>query len=330
MKKSALLLLLALSSLSLFLGGCGAPKPVGRQMVTDDGGNVANSVALSPQRIAEIRQAFVGRTFVFKEDWYEYAVIDSDPLGGFSDPTPITTFRPWMENNNYRVIAASAGTVAKIVGSRLYRDGITFICETEPGNNAYISIINYRPWTLPFGSRNTDKRVQRSALDDDRITVPWIERNLTFHTVEFIENLPEVPTEKLALPAPPQEPTLTPPPSGGTFSSALVPSIGMLDIQADPPLVRNNQVLNLVLNYEVQTAGRPSVSVTETMTLLLDGKTLPSYPKTNTESRSTGRHTTSFQQRIPPRARAGTYVYQGEVCIADDCISRSKKFQVVP
>lgn len=326
MKFFCLFLLLALS---LCLGGCGAPKPVGRQVVTDDGRNVANYVKLSPARVAEIRQALIGRSFVFKEDWYEYAYIDSDPLGGFSDPAPITNLTESIERRGYRKLAANKGTVAKITGLRMLYNALALICETESGEKAYITILNHRPWTIMFGSRNTDKNVQREALDDDRITVAWIERNLTFHTVEFVENLPEIPAADLALPEPPQQPTLTQVPTGAG-SAATAPSIGMFAIQADPPLVRNNQMLRLVLDYEVQTAGRPSVPVTETRTLLLDGKTLPNYPKTTSESRGNGRHTTSFQQLIPPRARAGTYVYQAEVCIADDCISRSKKFQVAP
>jgi hypothetical protein len=328
MKKSALLLLLALSSLSFFLGGCGAPQPLGRQVMIDDGGN-AGSSDLSAERIAELRQAFIGRTFVFKEDWYEYAHIDSDPLGGFSDPAPITNFSEYAESRGYRRKVASAGTAAKITGMRTFYEALAFICETESGEKAYIYIFNYRPWTIFFGHRNTGAKVQRQKLDDDRITVAWIERNLTYHTMEFVENLPEVPAADLALPAPPQQPALTPAPMGAG-SAATAPSIGRFAIQADPPLVHNNQMLQLVLDYEVQSAGRGSVPVTETRTLLLDGKTLPNYPKITSEARGNGRHTTSFQQLIPPRARAGTYVYQGEVCIADDCVSRSKKFQVAP
>lgn len=327
MKKFTLLLLVALSSLSLLLGGCNAPKPVGRQVVTDDGGNVSG-LKLSPARIAEIRQALIGRSFVFKEDWYEYAYIDSDPLGGFSDPAPITNLSENIERRGYRKLAASKGTVAKITGLRMYHNAISVICETESGGNAYIYILNHRPWTIMFGSRNTNKNVSRDALKDDRITVAWIEWNLTFHTVEFIESLPEVPAVDLALPSPPQEPTLTPAPVAG--SGTLTPTIGQLDILADPPLVRNNQVLNLMFNYTVETAGQVSLPVTETRTLLLDGNLLPGYPQTTSESRSTGRYTTNYQQTIPPRARAGTYTYEGKVCVSGDCISRSKTFQVAP
>lgn len=323
------LLLLALLFLSFLLEGCGAPAPVNKQIVHDDGGNVTSYVDLSKERIAEIRNAFIGRSFIFKEDWYEYSIIDSDPLGGFSDPVPITTFPNWLEGRNYQVKVASAGTVAKIVGVRMYRDGITFICETEKGKDAYLVVINHRPWTVLFGSRNTNKRVSRASMDDDLNTVAWIERNLTYHSVEFIENLPEVPDVDLAFPEPELQPTLTPVPVG-VLSPALVPTIRQLTIQTDPPLVHNNQVLNLVLDYSVDTAGLPVVQVAETRTLLLDGNVLPGYPKTINESRASGRHTNIFQQMIPPRAKAGPYTYFGEVCIADDCISRSKTFQVAP
>ena len=329
MKKIEWSLLMSFICFSIFLGGCGAPRPIGRQVVVDDGGNVSDYVKLSTERISEIRKAFIGRSFVFKEDWYEYAVIDSDPLGGFSDPVPITNFSESIERRGYRKKSASTGMVAKIVGIRMYYNTITFICETESGENAYISILNHRPWTIFFGSRNTDKQVQRKAIKDDLITVSWIERNLTYNTAEFIGDLPEVPDVDLVLPAPPQQPMLTPAPAG-TFSSEAVPAISQLDIQADPPLVHNNQVLNLILDYSVETAGRPSVLVTETRILLLDGNVLPGYPQTSTESRSKGRYANSYRQSIPPRAKAGTYIYEGKVCVAGDCISRSRKFQVVP
>lgn len=329
MKNNRIHTLLAVLVAVLSLTACSSqPKIINKQAVADDGGNVSDLVKLSPQRIAEIRQAFIGRSFVFKEDWYEYAIIDSDPLGGFGDPVPVTTFPTWMENNNYRVRAASAGTVAKIVGLRMYRDGLAFICDKEGGGRAYLIIINIRPGTLLFGRRNSDRLVQRNAMKDDRITVPWIERNLTYHTVEFIDDLPDVPDVKLALPQPPSEPTLTPLPAAGLSVSA--PAVVRLAIQADPSPVRPNEVLNLVLDFSVESAGAAAVSVRETRSLMRDGNALPGYPKSVSESRQSGRYTTNFQQTIPARARAGVYLFRGEVCAEQECVSRSVEFQVAP
>ena len=321
---------LALGFFILFLCGCGAPKPISPQVVMDDRGVVSSSVKLSTDRIGQIRETFIGRSFVFKEDWYEYAIIDSDPLGGFSDPAPLTTFPSWIENRKYRVKAAAVGTLAKIVGIRMYRDGFTFICETEQGRNAYITIINHRPGTVFFGSRNSDKLVQRNALDDDLNTVAWLERNLTTHTVEFVGNLPEIPTDDMLLPSPIQEPTLTAAPTEGAAATALRTKVLQLEIQADPPLVHNNEVLKLVLDYQMEVAGQTMVQVEETRTLMLEGKILPGYPKTSLESRRGGRHTSRVEQVIPARAKAAIYTYEGKVCVGRDCISRSREFEVAP
>lgn len=311
---------------ALLLAACGTTTPVQPQRVADDGGAIGSGVQLSAQRYREIRDRFIGRTFVLKEDWHEYAAIDSDPLGGFTDPVPITGFRPWMENKNYRVIAAPRGTVATITGSRIYRDGITFVARTERGREIYLSLINHRPWTFPFGSRHTGRLVQRDALDDERITPAWVERNLTYHTVDFIERLPEAPDVKLALPEPPSEPSLTAVPAGAEASHP----IRSMEIRADPPVVRNGQILDLLIDYDIELAAGTQ-PVVEARVLRLDGKLLPGYPQAVNESRGRGRHLTRYQQPIPPGARAGRYTYEAEVCVGKvECQRRTITFEVGP
>ena len=321
--------LLTIVLLSVFLlSACGGPKPLKKQHITDDGGNVSKYAKLSPERVKEIRETFIGRSFVFKEDWYEYALIDSDPVGGFSDPKPLTKFPKHIEKRGHRVKMASAGNLAKIVGIRIYGDGLTFICDVENGNQVYLTIINYRQWTVFFGSRNKRNPSPRDKLKDKRITVEWIDRNLTYYTVEWVDDIPATAATDLALPEPPTQPSLTPLSTAGTPAS--VPIIGRLQVQAEPPVVRNNQTLNLLLKYSVEGADQGSVAVVETRTLLLDGQVLPNYPKVTNESRISGEYSTNFQQLIPSRARAGEYLYRGEVCIADDCVSRTRKFSVSP
>lgn len=148
------------------------------------------------------------------------------------------------------------------------------------------------------------------------------------NTVKWLENLPEIPVADMPLPAPPKQLALTPIPSVSSEEPVL--TIKQLNIQTDPEKVRRKQTLTLLLDYLVEGAGMVPVPVKETLTLLLDGKILPGYPKTSTRSRSNGRLSTRFQQVIPSRARIGGYLYRAEVCVADDCISRSKKFSVVP
>jgi hypothetical protein len=327
-----LILSLFLTSIMLLVNGCvSSSKTVNRQLVTDDGGKKYSNVDLSVERIAQIRNAFIGRSFILKEDWYEYGIIDSDPLGGFSDPVPITTFPNWYLNKGAQKIKlASKGSAAKINGMRTYWNGMTFICNMETGEKIYLTIINHRPWTLFLGQRHTGKSVSRDKLKDERITVAWVERNLTYHTVEFVKDLPKVQDSDIAMPKPTQQPTLTPVTTGGTgMTSEISPSVKQLNITADPAQVKNSEDLNLLLDYSIDAAGQDSVTVIETRTLLLDGKVLPNYPKTNKLSRSSGHYTTSFKQMIPPRARAGNYIYKGEVCVENGCISKISKFQVV-
>ncbi len=327
-----LALSILLAGIILMFNGCvSSSKTVNRQFVTDDGGKTYSNVDLSLERISQIRHAFIDRSFVLKEDWYEYGIIDSDPLGGFSDPVPITTFPNWFINKGaQKRKLASKGSVSKITGMRTYWNGMTFICNMETGGKVYLTIINHRPWTLLFGQRNTGKSVSRDKLKDDRITVAWIERNLTYHTVEFVKDMPKVSYTNITMPKPQQQPVLTPVKTGSSGMSAGVsPSISHLNIKANPVQVRNNDVLNLLLDYTIDAADQDSVAVIETRTLLLDGKVLPNYPKTNSMSRSSGHYTTNFEQTIPPRARSGNYIYKGEVCVEDGCISKNSKFQVV-
>ena len=199
--------------ISLIISSCSSspPKPIPKQYITDDGGIAVAYIPLSAQRITEIRQAFIGRSFVFKEDWFEYFVIDSDPLGGFNDLIPISRLADWAEKRDYRKKVTSAGTVAKIVGMKTHRNGITFISELETGNMAYLTLLNQRVGTFLMGRHRTQSDTGRTLLSDDIITIPWVERNLTYHTIKFIDALPEMPNIDMSLPEPPKEPTLTRP-----------------------------------------------------------------------------------------------------------------------
>ncbi|RLJ21785.1 hypothetical protein DJ030_03405 [bacterium endosymbiont of Escarpia laminata] len=318
---------------SLLTSGCttNSPKSIGPQVIYDDGGEVYGGITLPASRIAEIRQAFIGRSFIFQQDWYEYSLIDSDPEGGFDTPIPITKFTNRIEKSGYRNLVAPAGTVAKIIGTRTYRDVMTFICETEAGEKTYLVILNHRPSTLFFGKRNIGRLVQRRALDVELTTIPWIERNLTFSTVKFVENLPEVPNTALALPEPPDELVLSPSKTAAaTLTSAVTPSVSQLSTRAVPAQVRHGEVLKLLIDYTVDTAGQESLEVTESRSLLFSGKVLPGYPKERNLLKSSGRQTSAFRQKIPSQAKPGTYTYKGEVCIETGCVSRLVRFTIEP
>ncbi|MEZ5595353.1 MAG: hypothetical protein R3E84_03025 [Pseudomonadales bacterium] len=322
-------------SAMLLIGGMlsacsGGTAPINPQFVRDDTGQVASSVKLSPERISEIRTAFTGRTVVFKEDWYEYNIIDTDPLGGFSEPQPVTVFPQWLKNRNYRVLAAPRGTVGTITGMRFYYESMTFIVEKEGGGAVYVSLRNHRPWTVMFGSRNSGDNVQRVKLSDKLNTLDWFRRNLTMYTLDFVDGLRKVPDA--VMPEPEPERTLTPLPGRQASSTQQrqVPVVEALTVVADPVVVRNNGALNLLLEYTVTASPQAVTPVTEVRTLLFNGQVLPGYPRRSEERRGGGQHVSGFRLTVPAQASQGDYEFRGEVCIRDACISRVRSFRVVP
>jgi hypothetical protein len=321
---SRLMLLLLLAYTGLTLTACGSTPqgPVAKQHFDDDVA-YGGSRTLSDERYSKLRESFIGRSFILKEDWYEYSIIDSDPLGGWSDLVPVTKLADWAEDRGHRNKIASAGAFGEIVGLSTFRDSLVFICRLEPGGEAYLVVQNHRPWTIT-GARHMHAK-SRDALKDKRITTEWVEYNLTYHTVEFVDGLPEVADTKIELPIPTQQPTLT---STANIKIA-APAIGQLNILAHPPKLRNGEVLNLIFDYTVESTGQATVLVTETRTLLLNGKVLPNYPTTSDVMRESGRYTTGFEQTIPSRAKSGTYTFTGKACIDDRCASDSNTFQVM-
>jgi len=307
-------LVLCASIILLFSSCVSSSKKVSRQFVADDGGKTYSNVNLSLERIAQIRYAFIGRSFILKEDWYGYNIIETEPLGKSNAPMPITTFPEWFINEKApKKQLASKGSFGKISGMRTYRNGVTFICNMEAGGKIYLTITT-----------------SRNNFNDARIPVAWVEQNLTHHTVEFIDDLSTISNTKRTMSKPTKLPTLTPVQTGGTvISSGVSPSVAQLKAIAEPAQVKNSEILNLTLDYTVDTAGHDSVPVIETRTLILDGTVLPNYPKTDNLSRSSGHYTTSFKQIIPPRAKTGNYIFKGEVCVEDGCISKISRFQVV-
>lgn len=322
--RSHLMLFILLACTGLTLVACGSTPqaPVAKQHFDE---NVAygGSRTLSEERYSKLQESFIGRSFILKEDWYEYSIIDSDPLGGRSELIPVTKLADWAEDRGHRNKIASAGTLGEIVGLSTFRDGLIFICRLESGGEAYLIVQNHRPWTIT-GSRHMHAK-NRDALKDKRITTQWVEYNLTYHTVEFVDGLPEVADTKIDLPIPTQQPTLT----STSKSNASAPTIGQLNVLAHPPKLRNNEVLNLIFDYTVESTGQATVLVTETRTLLLNGKVLPNYPTTSDVMRESGQHTTGHEQTIPPRAKSGTYTFTGKACIDDRCASDSNTFQVL-
>lgn len=127
---------------------------------------------------------------------------------------------------------------------------------------------------------------------------------------QVLEETPEVPTSS------------APPPS-------TAPTVLSLRVWAEPAQVRPGETVELKLEYQVQAPGG-AVAAVETRELSLDGTMMPTYPVSEEISRAAGSYTSNYRQPLPASARPGTYSFEGEVCVAGDCIRRAARFEVVP
>ena len=82
-----------------------------------------------------------------------------------------------------------------------------------------------------------------------------------------------------------------------------------------------------MLEYVVETPGN-MVETVENRILTFDGTTLPTYPVVDRLMRGDDLFTSSYHQPLPVSARPGTYTFEGEVCVASDCISRTATFRI--
>ncbi|MES9991798.1 MAG: hypothetical protein ABW098_07585 [Candidatus Thiodiazotropha sp.] len=294
--------LLFVFGLSLLLSACSAPP------------------ALSTKRTSELREAFIGREFVFRTDWYEkfrifkgkygHEAILGTPEG--KTPSQVQQKRAGKPGE----LRAAAGTLAHISDIKSPQNWLlTVYFSTEKGQQGEISI-----WRLDKG------------INDDIVTAAWLEDQLSRSTIEFLDKADvEINKIQKALPAPPPQPTLTTAPERVRSNTPKVvsgPVIKELKATASPSPVRHGETLKLILNYSLQSEDRGLVEVTETRSLLYNGKTLPGYPKQKVEHKSSGRQTSTFRQRIPPKANPGTYTYKGEVCVETGCTSRLTRFTI--
>ncbi len=299
----------------VLLGACSA-SPIQPQRVVDDGGRQSGS-KLSAERINAIRERYLGQYFVLREDWYEYAWIDTDPEGGFGEPTPRTKFPYGIKARSHVRLVAPAGTIARITGVNSRAPQVlTFIAQTLDGQEFYPRLLARRPRTVMFGARNSSERVSRVRMDDDDFTMEKITYWLTHHTMEFVEAPPER-TSAIASQSEPSELTVT------------TPTIAALSVEAAPSHVLPGEEVELALQFEVSAPQDATVNVRERRTLSFNGKVLPSYPVESAKVRGGGSFATSVSQTIPAGASEGVYEYRGEVCVLADCIDKRTRFEVL-
>lgn len=277
-------------------------------------------VKLTPARANLLNSRFVGKEFVFRINWHTGMLVykgrpANNRLATFYNETPGVI----RGRNQLGPLVARAGDVATITRVEpVACCALALHFATQRGANGflYVSTPNKESWGTEF----------YEDLTDHMATDAWVEQQLTQETITFLEPGATVATkEPVKLPDPPKQLVLRPAP--GPHSE---PVVSALAVKAEPARVARGQVLSLTLDYTIQVPGESPVAVNESLTLLFEGKPLPTYPRTRTQQRSAGTHNTFFRQTIPSQASQGEYTYKGEVCIDSGCTSRVLKFVVVP
>lgn len=105
-------------------------------------------------------------------------------------------------------------------------------------------------------------------------------------------------------------------------------TIASLRVWAEPEVAQLGDAVELMLEYVVHSPAN-KVDTVENRLLTLGGETLPTYPVIDHLMREDGQYTSSYRQPLPTGASPGTYTFKGEVCVANDCISRTLNFQIV-
>ena len=107
------------------------------------------------------------------------------------------------------------------------------------------------------------------------------------------------------------------------------PKVAELAVRVIPEKARVRDTLSLELTYTVTTGNESGVAVREKRLLRFENRVLPKFPVETQTVRDDGIYTTAFQQKIPPIAKPGLYLYEAEVCLGSACVSDRVRFEVV-
>jgi len=101
-----------------------------------------------------------------------------------------------------------------------------------------------------------------------------------------------------------------------------------LRVEVLPSSVQRGDSVALTLRFRLAGVDGETFKVLERWTLSTGGEALPSYPVEREETLRSGEHESTYRQTIPAGASAGTYLLRGEVCVAEDCFSRTVMLEV--
>ncbi|MET0064845.1 MAG: hypothetical protein ABW076_00720 [Candidatus Thiodiazotropha sp.] len=275
----------------------------------------------------ELKEHFIGREFVFRTDWTNQLVV----YGG--TPTHLCFTTPHqrekcLENSkkHARLLAPSGmtGRITDVSQQSTWRLFLAF--ESDDGHTGHLIVetLHLDNWAM-HGPMAHDQWTDETTAPSD------IENLLTQSTIRFLDpDISDVQAVAEEIPSPPAALTLTPADNTTPVQADVQQSVAVrnVTVAAKPENVLPGKVIDLVIRYEVAAGMNETAEVTETRTLLFSDKTLPGYPKVRKSLQHTGIQSSTFSQKIPSRAKHGTYTYKGEVCVDDGCSSQTVRFTI--
>ena len=283
----------------LLLAGCGSAP------VRDDGGAGSRGNELSDARVAELREALIGREVVFKLDWHEHHCLQHFRRFPCASKMGVGGgLLRKLDEEDFKVgnRLVAAGSVGRISGMNTSDEYALVVFVADPANRP-VKLFIQAPWSNP------DNRLERFQEDfsDSLVTVDWVERQLS-GAVDFL--------------GPVAAPAAVPAQALGA------PAVAGLDAPARPQIVSKGETVELMLSYRIEGDAGAGVAVLERRDLQYGGRRLPNYPVERQLSRAAGSFETSYRQRVPAAAKPGFYKYVGEVCIGGDCVRSEGEFVV--
>lgn len=321
------------AALVLLLAGCAAPPPQAERYRDLYDQALSGGNELSPSRITEFRDAFVGRDIVFRVLWYEYAFIDPDP--DFDAPSGLKTVISRSGGMVVKVpagayerhqlsVAAGPGDVAKITGIAIQKNYVLLFAR-KPDDRVVVLTVTMPRRTTIFGMKQSES-TSRITITDQNMSVPWL-KNVLQTAVEFVASAPAL--KQVKLPEAEKGLELQPPTDLNRGASRNTPSVALLAAGADPVRIKRGDVVHLTMRFAVASQGDKRHKVDESYLLSFNGKPLPKYPVHRSKIREAGEYNGVYSQKIPMGAVPGTYRFKAEVCIDGACSSRVSDFEIM-
>ncbi|MEM9160374.1 MAG: hypothetical protein AAGB46_15115 [Verrucomicrobiota bacterium] len=294
----------------------------------DDPGTAPRKNDLSSQRIIELRDQLLSREIVARVNWRANHIVHDSLAIHSSQSYASGQKKANKQALDFGLLQTPAGEVSVIYGMNFQHPTDSYLfARTSRGTKYTITV------RAPLRSKN---RFQ--TLSDEWLTPQWLEQQIANQAFRFLPkasstarrntlNLKRPASRGLTLSLPVNNDA--PPLSDQPAAQSSFPSyLSALRIEASPNRVRRGSEVLLVLEYAIEGQENSSTVAIETRQLSKDGKQLPGYPIVKEFQREIGSESSVYKQRIPSNALSGEYIFEGQVCINGECISRIVSFTI--